>query len=434
MLLVDDDEAELMKAHVALHERVRADDEMDAAGFDLGQLLLSPRRSRRARQQGDAEARRLKQARDVEEMLLGQDLGRRHERDLQPVLHGDERGQQRDDRLARADVPLQQPVHRLRALQIVDDLLQRLLLPACQTERQHAPGRFADAVVDANGRGLAFRRGRVTARQHARLKQKRFLEDQTALGRRRKAIQLLDRRVRRRKMRREERRMARRQLQADPQLLREMIGSFRRQPLQHVVHQAPLNLRRDAAGLLVDGHDPAGVNRLPFFVVEDFVLRVGELQAGARARIDDAVEHDVLTGHEDVAQKRLVQPDRAHRPALVGDERLENLEAGPAGGAQAAAENPAGDRRRASGPERCDGLEAAAVLVPDGKPIQQIFDGAQSGVLEVRRPPGSDALEELQRRREQFVCGHDLTARRSPDRVRPGFRGCAPAARTRRRG
>ena len=80
------------------------------------------------------------------EMLLGEDLGRRHERDLQAVLHRDQRRQQRDDRLAGADVALQQPVHRLRPLQVVDDLLQRLLLPGGQPERQHraAPTRGCD--------------------------------------------------------------------------------------------------------------------------------------------------------------------------------------------------------------------------------------------------------------------------------------------------
>ena len=73
-----------------------------------------------------------------DEMLLGQDLGRRHERHLQAVLHRDERREQRDDGLAGADVALQQPVHRLRPLQVVDDLLERLLLPGGQPERQHA--------------------------------------------------------------------------------------------------------------------------------------------------------------------------------------------------------------------------------------------------------------------------------------------------------
>ena len=41
MLLVDDDEAELMKPHIALHERMRAHHEMHAARFDLRELLLA---------------------------------------------------------------------------------------------------------------------------------------------------------------------------------------------------------------------------------------------------------------------------------------------------------------------------------------------------------------------------------------------------------
>ena len=46
------------------------------------------------------------------EVLLGQHLGRHHERALVPALHrGQQRGQ-RDHRLARPDVALQEPVHR----------------------------------------------------------------------------------------------------------------------------------------------------------------------------------------------------------------------------------------------------------------------------------------------------------------------------------
>ena len=45
-----------------------------------------------------------------------------------PFSIASERRQQRDDRLAGADVALQQPVHRLRPLQVVDDLLERVPL------------------------------------------------------------------------------------------------------------------------------------------------------------------------------------------------------------------------------------------------------------------------------------------------------------------
>ena len=47
-------------------------------------------------------------------MLLGEHFGRRHERALVAALHRDEQRRERDDGLARADVALQQAVHRRR--------------------------------------------------------------------------------------------------------------------------------------------------------------------------------------------------------------------------------------------------------------------------------------------------------------------------------
>ena len=105
---------------------MRADDQMHRAARRLRRAARAPRRrAGRAGQQRDPEPRRLQQLRDAQEVLLGEDLGRRHERDLQAVLHRDQRGEQRDDRLAGADVALQQPIHRVRPLQVVDDFLQR---------------------------------------------------------------------------------------------------------------------------------------------------------------------------------------------------------------------------------------------------------------------------------------------------------------------
>ena len=45
----------------------------------------------------------------------------------------------------------------------------------------------------------------------------------------------------------------------------------------------------------------------------------------------------------------------------------------------------------------------AAILVAQRKAIQQVFDGVQPGVREVRRPPRPDALQELERSGEEFV-------------------------------
>jgi len=205
VLLVDDDEPEIPERHVSRHQRMRADDEMDRAALDLGELLAPRRPGGRSGEQRDAEARRLQQPRDVAEMLLGEDFGWRHDRHLQAVLHRHQRRQQRDNRLAGADVPLQQPVHRLRLLQVVDDLLERLLLPVGQTEWQHPARRLANAIVDADRLRLLLRRGGVPPREHAHLEEKGFLEDQPALRRRCERVERLHREIGRREMRRHQR-------------------------------------------------------------------------------------------------------------------------------------------------------------------------------------------------------------------------------------
>ncbi len=69
-------------------------------------------------------------------MLLGEDFGRRHERHLIARLDRLQRGQRGDDRLAAADVALQQPLHRLGAREIAADLGDDALLRARQRERQ----------------------------------------------------------------------------------------------------------------------------------------------------------------------------------------------------------------------------------------------------------------------------------------------------------
>ena len=69
-------------------------------------------------------------------VLLGQHLGRGHERALVAALHGGEQRGERDDRLARPDLALQQPVHRRRARHVVGDLRDGRCLVVGERERQ----------------------------------------------------------------------------------------------------------------------------------------------------------------------------------------------------------------------------------------------------------------------------------------------------------
>ena len=108
--------------------------------------------ARRAREQRAADAELEAEIRRREKVLLSEGFSRRHQRPLTAALDGAQERVQRDDRLAGADVSLQEPLHRDGAREVAVDLADRLLLVRRQRERQ----RLAVAVDEVAG--LAERR------------------------------------------------------------------------------------------------------------------------------------------------------------------------------------------------------------------------------------------------------------------------------------
>ena len=145
VLLVDHGDGEVVQLDAFLDQRVRADDDLRA-----GHVVLD-----RAGQQGDAHAELATGLLEREEVLLGQGLGRRHQR---TPLAGFDRAQQRvqrDDGLPRADLSLQQPLHRLRLREVGVDLRDRALLVLGELERQPLPvARDQVAGLAESGRTL----------------------------------------------------------------------------------------------------------------------------------------------------------------------------------------------------------------------------------------------------------------------------------------
>ena len=135
VLLVDDGDREVGELDVALDQRVRADRDLRDAARDLVADLL---RADGAGEQDAADAELGAERLERQEVLLGERLGRRHQRALPVVLDRAQQGVERDDRLAGADVTLQQTLHRCRAREVEVDLRDRALLVLGQLERQHA--------------------------------------------------------------------------------------------------------------------------------------------------------------------------------------------------------------------------------------------------------------------------------------------------------
>ena len=93
--------------------------------------------------------------------------------------------------LARADVALQQPVHRFGTLHVRDDFAQRVLLSGREPERQHLARRLANAIVHDHRVRLVVRRVLPLAQHEPGLEQEELLEDQPLLRRRAKRIERL---------------------------------------------------------------------------------------------------------------------------------------------------------------------------------------------------------------------------------------------------
>ena len=163
VLLVDDGDGEIGELDVALDQRVRADGDLRDAVRDLVADLL---RADRAGEQHAANAELRAERLEGQEVLLGERLGRRHQRALPARLHRPQQRVERDHGLAGADVALQEPLHRRRLRQVEVDLGDRPLLVLGQLERQH--GRGSGRSARPAGRATARRRRcRAAARRSA---------------------------------------------------------------------------------------------------------------------------------------------------------------------------------------------------------------------------------------------------------------------------
>ena len=115
-------------------------------------------------------------------MLLGQQLGRRHQRDLLAAAHGPRGGQRGDHGLAATHIALQQAEHRMVAQQIRVDFSARPLLGAGQLERQHGEQPRRQIVLVVQRQTRIGRRAKFPQPQ-TQLMGEQFLEGETTLRR-----------------------------------------------------------------------------------------------------------------------------------------------------------------------------------------------------------------------------------------------------------
>ena len=113
-----------------LEQRVGADDDVDLAARQAGQRVGAFAAFLAAGEDGDAQPDLGGKRRDRRQMLARQDFGRRHQCRLAAGLDRARHGQQRDDRLAGADIALQKPQHAFGIGEIGIDFGEREFLAA----------------------------------------------------------------------------------------------------------------------------------------------------------------------------------------------------------------------------------------------------------------------------------------------------------------
>ena len=121
LLFIDDEQAEILKLDVFRKQAVRADEDVDAAGFDALDDLLLLLRGAEARDHLDVDGELREALLEGLEVLEAEDGGRREDRDLLAVLHGLEGGAHGHFGFAVADIAAEQAVHGRGRFHVVLD-------------------------------------------------------------------------------------------------------------------------------------------------------------------------------------------------------------------------------------------------------------------------------------------------------------------------
>ncbi len=376
VLLVHDDEAEPSELHGRLGEGMGAHQHVDAPGRELLEDPAARRSPDAARQERQPHPRRGQPESQALGVLLREDLGRSHERRLNPVARGQHEGEARHDGLAGTDVALEKPRHRAAGAEVGGDLAHGALLRARQGKRDSLPrplperlrGQQDDASPRVQPRALFL---------DARREHQQLLPGENAPGR-----------FGRLRSRREVRVL---EGLEDLGRARRGAGERRVEPVEGPPREGAPGAGGNVGHAVVDPHDAARVDGVGFLAIGDELgLRVLDLHLPPGRRGGRPVERRPRAGERLHEGRVAVVPDDADGAgAVVGDglhpQRApphaygpDAMEAGEDGGGLAPFEG--GNRR-----------EAPPVFVAKGQREEEIAHGPEPFGPQALGPRGADA-------------------------------------------
>ena len=391
MLLVDDGETEVLELDRVLDEGVRADGDGGAALFQIGQNLLAQRLPLPADEEADLDAERLEVLLEIRVVLLGEDLGRRHERALEAGVERLHHRRDGDDGLAAADVALDEPVHLPPGHRVVRDVLDGAELRAGEREREHVvdepPGVVAGRAERRAGHVLPL----LVREREQELEEEQLLELQPPLRPAEFARVF-------REVDRAEGDVAGDEVVALAHPLRQHFGDLEPVLFDEPVDQPPERpavepdfVERRAAG--VERDDPARVERRALGV-ELVEVGVGHRERAA-VLLGLAVEGHALFGLKQAVDViGAAEPHALQRPAaLVLHEELEPLLAAAPGHEVLRLHEPDdGDGLAARG-ELADRRHRRAVEVAAGIGAEEVAERLRARLAQRVRAPRADAWQ-----------------------------------------
>ncbi len=255
----------------------------------------------------------VQQASDACGVLLGEHLGGRHQRSLVTTLHRGEHRADGNEGLARADVALQQPVHRVRSGEVGLDLADRPLLRVGELVRQRSTQAADELAADRVADALRLALERALAHDEHGLHAQQLVEGETSARHFLLRVGLGE-------VDADERLVARHHAEAAHHRGRQRVGeSARLAAVQRVRHPAgdlPC-AERGLLALRIDRHDLAGA------VADEVDDGVGELQTAA-VHLRLAEQSDLQAFAELPLAPRLVEEHDVHASAAVAHDRFDD--------------------------------------------------------------------------------------------------------------